>query len=79
MRISVSHPDGSGRIQLNVLFGTRPWRVRSSGQAEEALLDPMGPSFLAEGYPDWLAELCAPIDADRVLAEAIVTEVERRR
>lgn len=51
------------------------------GQAEEALLDPerSTPGFLAEGYPAWLGELCAAIDADRVLAQQIVDEVNRRR
>ena len=79
MRISVPDPDGSGRVQLNVLIGSTPWRVRWRGESEEALLDPLSGGFLAEGYPDWLATLCAPIDADRVMAEAIVREVRRRR
>ena len=79
MHISVTDPTGNGRVQLNVLFGSTPWRVRSAGESEEALLDPAGPGFLAEGYPPWLSVLCAPIDADRVLAESIVREIRRRR
>jgi hypothetical protein len=67
-------------LQLDVRNAESPWRVTVPGSADEALLDP-GPArcgFLAEGYPDWLREICAAVDADRVLAEAIVREVERR-
>ncbi|GAB5541043.1 MAG: hypothetical protein RLO52_05500 [Sandaracinaceae bacterium] len=78
MRISVRSPDGSGRLQLDVSDDQTPWRIRVPRETEEALLDPVRPSFLAEGYPDWLRTLCAPIDADRVLAERVVAEVERR-
>jgi len=80
MRISVKRSDGAGRLQLQVLTGQTPWRVSMSGQSEEALLDPSPGAlgFLAEGYPDWLRELCEPIDADRQLAESIVAEVRRR-
>lgn len=80
MRISVKRPADPGRIQLHVLSIRAPWRITTPGHAEEALLDPGGgsPGFLAEGYPDWLRELCSAIDADRQLAEAIVAEVRRR-
>ncbi|MEC7521742.1 MAG: hypothetical protein VYE22_17805 [Myxococcota bacterium] len=78
MRITVRSPDDSGRLQLDVSDDRTPWRVRAPRESAEALLDPARPSFLAEGYPDWLRALCAPIDADRVLAERIVAEVERR-
>ncbi|MCB9596718.1 MAG: hypothetical protein H6719_28595 [Sandaracinaceae bacterium] len=81
MRISVKHPREAGRVQLHVLTLSSPWRVTYPGHHEEALLDATGrsPGFLAEGYPDWLRDLCEPIDADRQLAEAIVKEVGRRR
>ena len=79
MRISVKRPAGPGRIQLHVLAIRAPWRVTAPGQGDEALLDPGPPSFLAEGYPDWLRELCDAIDADRQLAEAIVAEVRRQQ
>lgn len=79
MRISVIRPGTSGRIQLHVLTTSAPWRITAPGEREEALLDPADrPAFLAEGYPQWLRALCAPIDADRQLAEAIVAEVQRR-
>lgn len=78
MRVSVVRPDRAGRVQLHVIDDERPWRVSAPGQREEALLDPDAPAFLA-GFPDWLRELCAPIDSDRELAEAIVREVRRRR
>jgi len=75
----VTRPGASGRIQLHVLTTRTPWRITAPGEREEALLDPAGgPAFLAEGYPLWLRTLCAPIDADRQLAEAIVAEVTRR-
>ncbi len=81
MRISVKRSDGAGRLQLDVLTASEPWRVSMSGRSDEALLDPRPGAigFLAEGYPDWLGELCERIDADRMLAESIVAEVQRRR
>ena len=81
MRISVKRSDGAGRVQLDVFTSSRPWRVSMSGHSEEALLDPEPGAlgFLAEGYPDWLRDLCAAIDADRMLAQSIVREIERRR
>ena len=78
MHVSVSRADGLGRVQLRVLTAARPWRISIAGESDEALLDPRTGAFVAEGYPDWLRALCAPIDADRVLAEDIVREVRRR-
>ena len=80
MRVSIVLPDGSGRVQLEVRDGEAPWRVSMPGEPGEALLSPGSGrrGFLAEGYPAWLRELCAAVDADRQLAEAIVAEVERR-
>lgn len=66
-------------MPLRVLEERVPWRVMAPGEPEEALLDPDEPAFLAHGYPDWLRALCERVDADRQLAEAIVTEVRRRR
>lgn len=80
MRISVAHPDGSSRLQFDVRDAESPWRITVPGSSDEALLDP-GPrrrGFLAEGYPEWLKRICSAIDSDRVLAESIVAEVERR-
>ncbi len=79
MRISVKHPTVSGRLVLHVNDGVPPWRVTSPGEAEEALLDPAWPAFLAEGYPAWLRALCEAADADRQLALAIVAEVRRQK
>ena len=81
MRISVLPPGHSSRVQLHVRDGEDPWRITAPGQREEALLDPSPgrPAFLAGGYPDWLRDLCDAVDADRLLAEAIVAEVRRRR
>lgn len=85
MRISVPHPHGSApngaaRLQLDVRDDVSPWRIRLPGSSDEALLDPgpRSPGFLAEGYPDWLRQICSAVDTDRVLAQAIVAEVERR-
>ncbi len=75
MRVSIKQP--GGRLNLNVLPHVTPWRVSCPGRPGEALLDPSAPAFLAEGYPEWLRALCAPIDADRQLALAIVAEVRR--
>jgi len=71
VRVSVPRPGQSGRLVLQVLDEERPWRISTPGEAEEALLDPAAPAFLAGGYPDWLRALCSAIDADRELAEAI--------
>ena len=73
--------DSSGLVQFEVRALSVPWRVSMRGESEVALLDPGPgtPGFLAEGYPDWLRELCSAIDADRVIAERIVAAVERRR
>ena len=79
MRVSVPLPGETGRLLLLVRADEPPWTVRAPGERGEALLDPTGPAFLAGGIPDWLRALTEAVDADRVLAEAIVREVERQR